>query len=154
VSDSAFRGAFRHQHGDPKTLMERIDAQLRERVEEAVEMGALEILVEARRREGRSAPEDGNARDREEFHALAAALLAHLDQALAAILGDEARPDLERARAGAADLHAGRIAVQAHLAKRLPDYWQRFDEHRRAFGQLQASTAEPSTGWLRRLFKG
>lgn len=154
MTDSAFRGAFRHQHGDPQTLMERIDAQLRERVEEAVEMGALGILVETRKREGRPAPEEGSGRDREEFHTLAAMLLTHLDQAFSAALGDEARSGLDRARASDADPHAGRLAGQVYLAKRMPDYWQQFDEHRRAFGQLRASSPEPTSSWLRRLFKG
>jgi hypothetical protein len=134
--------------------MERIDAQLRERVEEAVEMGALGTLVETRKREGRPAPEESSARDREEFQAMAAALLAHLDQAFGPGLADDTRAGLDRARSTGADPHASRLAGQVFLAKRLPDYWQQFDEYRQAFAQLRASSAEPTSSWLKRLFKG
>ena len=41
-------GAFGHQHGDPRNLAERIEAQLRERIEEAMEMAALELMVGVR----------------------------------------------------------------------------------------------------------
>jgi hypothetical protein len=149
-----FRGAFRHQHGDPQSLRERIDAQLRERIAEAVEMAALELMVEARKRQQRALPEESNSRDRAEFHAIAEEVLEHLHRAFRAAL---APADLEAfeaaARAEAGDAHAQRLSGQVLLAKRLPDYWQRFEAHRAelAAGRLGAV---PPASWLKRLFRG
>ena len=50
-------GPFPHQHGDPRGLQERIDGQLQERIEEAVEMAGLELLVALRKKQRRPAPE-------------------------------------------------------------------------------------------------
>src|SRR5947209_2429307 len=47
---------LRHGTNDPRGLLERIEAQLGERIEEAVEMTALELLVELRKRHQRPAP--------------------------------------------------------------------------------------------------
>lgn len=152
MSTGPFRGAFPHQHGDPQSLRERIDAQLRERIEEAVEMAALEVMVEARKRHQRAAPEESNAHDRAEFHATAEELLEYLDRAFRASLGaaDLAAVD-GAARAAPGEVHAQRLAGQVLLAKRLPDYWQRFEAHRaeHAAGRLGSAQA---AGWLRRLF--
>ena len=55
MSESPFRGAFPHQHGDARGLLERIEAQLRERIEEAVEMAAIKIMVDRRAAAGLAA---------------------------------------------------------------------------------------------------
>src|SRR5712692_9856612 len=46
---------LRHGANDPRGLLERIEAQLAERIEEAVEMSALELLVELSKRHQRAA---------------------------------------------------------------------------------------------------
>src|SRR5262249_46228683 len=116
--------------------------------EEAVEMAGLEVLVEQRRREGRPAPEEGNARDREEFIATAQRLLAFLDDAFRSNLGEsDPAPGAE-----SADVRARQLAMQVRLARRLPDYWQRFEAYRVEFAGRQLGTTPESRGWLRRLF--
>ncbi len=145
-------GAFRHQHGDPRTLRERIDAQIRERIEEALEMAALEVMVEQRRREGRPAPEEGSARDRDEFQAVTASLLAHLDQALAGPASADELP--QTAHTPGADRRDAMLTSQVLFAKRMPDYWQLFEVHRAAFAEQRLGAPSRKPGWLRRLFTG
>jgi hypothetical protein len=144
--------AFSHQHGDPRGLLERIDAQLRQRIEEAVEMAGLELLVKLRQRRGRPALEEGSASDRREHEALVAELLAHLRRAF----GDEIAEPERRAPAEAEtltpDARAQALADQVLLAKRLPDYWQRFEAHRAAYAGIRLSERVEAAGWLRRLF--
>jgi hypothetical protein len=145
-------GAFGHQHGDPRTLAERIQAQLQARIEEAAEMASLDLLVALRAKAGRPAPEDGNERDRAELSALAFDFLAHLRSTLRAELPDGDRTALESAEGGADDARARALAGHALLAKRLPDYWQRFEAGRLAFAGARLASVGQDRGWLRRLF--
>src|SRR2546430_16705560 len=69
---------LRHGANDPRGLLERIEAQLAERIEEAVEMAALELLVELRKRHQRPPPASDSQADRAEFHALSVDLLEYL----------------------------------------------------------------------------
>ena len=154
--DGPFRGAFRHQHGEAQSLRERIDTQLRERIEEAVEMAALELMVETRKRQQKAAPEENNHRDRAEFHATADEVLEHLHRAFRAALAPEDREAFDAAtRPSASDPHADRLAGQVYLAKRLPDYWQSFETYRAQFAGTRLGSATRE-GWLRlrRLFRG
>ena len=64
MSEWPLRGAFPHQHGDARGLIERIEAQLRDRIEEAIEMAALKLMVDTRAQTGRPAPESTSAADR------------------------------------------------------------------------------------------
>jgi len=149
-----FKGAFRHQHGEPQSLRERIDAQLGERIEEAVEMAALELMVETRKRQQKALPEENNSRDRAEFHATAEEMLEHLDRAFRSALSPADLEALDLAtRAQTPDVHAQRLAGQVFLAKRLPDYWQRFETHRAELASARLGAAA-SEGWLKRLFRG
>jgi hypothetical protein len=151
--DNPFRTTgLRHGAGDSRGLIERIDAQLAERIEEAVEMAALHLLVELRKRHNRPAPETDSRADREEFLALAADLLAHLGRAFEADLAAERRPELERARAEGADSRARELRGQIFLARQLPDYWQRLESHRAAHADARLASPPPSTGFLKRLF--
>ena len=150
MSDSPFRGAFGHQHGDPRGLLERVHAQLLERIQEAVEMAGLELMVELRRRHGRPAPDTASTADRAEFEETARALLAHLRSAFAAELSADRRQALDRAEA-AAGATEPLLAGQAFLARELPDYWQRFESHRAAYARAQLDAPPPTTGWLGRL---
>jgi hypothetical protein len=151
VSEWPLRGAFPHQHGDPRSLIERIQAQLRERIEEAVEMAALKLMVDLRAAAGRPAPEGTSPADRAEFEATARAALAWLRDAYVAELPAPLRLPYEQAEAAAADEPARLLTGQVWLARRLPDYWQRFERYQRQYAEQRlASPAEPR--WLRRLF--
>jgi hypothetical protein len=145
-------GAFPHQHGDPRSLRERIDAQIRDRIVEATEMGALDLLVELRRRNQRPLPEDGNARDHDELRALTERLFAGIDEAFQASLAEADRQPCAEARAAASDTREAILAGQVALAKRLPDYWQRFEAHRSDVASRTLGEAEARPSWLRRLF--
>lgn len=148
-----FRGAFPHQHHDPRTLAERIEAQLRERIDEAVDMAALSIMVDVRREHGRPAPDTSSDADRKEFGEIAVGLLAHLREASHADLAPEERRRLEAAEAGQEPGRPRLLAAQVFLARSLPDYWQRFEAHRAAYaaGRLRAPAARG--GWLGRLLR-
>lgn len=144
--------AFAHQHGDPRSLAERIEAQLRARIEEAAEMASLDLLVALRARAGRPAPEDGNERDRAELSDLAFEFLGALRGTLVAALPEVERAALEAAEARAEDARTRALAGHAHLARRLPDYWQRFEAGRLAFAESRVATVGQERGWLRRIF--
>ena len=152
MSPGPFPGAFPHQHHDPRRLVERIEAQLRERIEEAVEMAGLKLMVELRRRHGRPAPETSSDADRREFEQIATALLRHLRDALRAELPADNRGEMERAEASGQEPRESALAGQAFLARRLPDYWQRFEVHAAAYARARLEAPEPRRGWLGRLF--
>ena len=97
MSSEPFRGAFPHQHRDPRNLSERIQAQLGERIAEAVDMAALKLMVDVRQQHGRPAPETSSSADRQEFEELGAGLLAHLHQAFLAEITPSDRAEVERA---------------------------------------------------------
>lgn len=151
MSEWPVRGAFPHQHGDARGLMERIQAQLRERIEEAVEMAALKLMVDLRAATGRPAPESGSPADRAEFEAGARALLGWLRDAFEAELPADLRPGFAEAEAAADDEPARLLGGQVWLARRLPDYWQRFERYQSRYAaQRLADPGAP--GWLKRLF--
>jgi hypothetical protein len=142
---------LRHGTDDPRGLIERIDAQLAERIEEAVEMAALHLLVELRKRHNRPAPETDSRADREEFQALAEDLLAYLGRAFEADLAAERRPGLERARAEGSDPRARELRGQIFLARQLPDYWQCLETHRAAYAEARLAAPPPPASFLKRL---
>ena len=151
MSEWPLRGAFPHQHGDARGLMERIQAQLRERIEEAVEMAALKLMVDLRAATGRPAPESTSTADRAEFEAGSRALLAWLRDVYVAELPPDLRPHFDEAEAAAGDEPARLLAGQVWLARRLPDYWQRFERYQRQYAEQRL--ADPGgPGWLKRLF--
>ena len=153
MTDHPFKTTgLRHGTDDPRGLIERIDAQLAERIEEAVELAALHLLVELRKRHDRPAPETNNEEDRREFQALAGDLLTHLGRTFEAGLEVEHLADLERARTGDEDSRARALRVQIFLARRLPDYWQRFDVYRAAHAEGHLASPPHSRGFLKRLF--
>ncbi len=151
MSASPPPGAFPHQHDDPRGLIERIEAQLRERIAEAVEMAGLKLMVELRERGGRPAPETTSEADRREFEETAAALLRHLRDAFHDGLPADARAALEAAEAAPADSRQRLLAGQVFLARQLPDYWQRFESYRAAYFETRLSAPVPRAGWLGRL---
>jgi hypothetical protein len=151
MSEWPLHGAFPHQHGDPRGLMERIQAQLRERIEEALEMAALKLMVDLRAAAGRPAPESTSTADRAEFETTARAVLTWLRDTYVADLPAELRPHFDQAEAAAGDEPTRLLTGQVWLARRLPDYWQRFERYQRQYAEQRlASPAGPR--WLRRLF--
>jgi len=151
MSERPLRGAFPHQHGDARGLVERIEVQLRERIEEAAEMAALKLMVDLRAETGRPAPESTSAVDRAEFQATTRALLARLREAFLTDLPGELRPRLAAAEAAAADEPARLLAAQVFLARQLADYWQRLERYQRDDAERRLAEAR-RPGWLKRLF--
>jgi hypothetical protein len=156
MSSSPFPGAFPHQHEDPRGLLERIEAQLRERIEEAIEMAGLKLMVDLRERHGLPKPETASEADRREFEATAATLLRHLRDAFHADLSVEQRGAIGRLEAGQSDPRERLLIGQVYLARQLPDYWQRFEAYRAGYAEarLSAPVHAPRAGWLSRLFGG
>ena len=125
---------FRTPPGAPRDLLSLIDAELRARLEEAVDHACLEAMVSARRAAGQPLPVADDARDREEFTASVRALLERLR--------DEIPADADEAADG--DEEWRLLNAQIVRAKALPDYWQRFDAIRLRF------VAEYGSGGARR----
>lgn len=150
MSEWPMRGAFPHQHGDARSLIERIEAQLRERLEEAIEMAALKLMVDARAQAGRPAPDSTSTADRSEFEATSRALLLRLRARFLAELPADVRTRYDQVEAAVTDGSAA-LAGQVFLARQLPDYWQRFERFQQE--ETQASLADANKpGWIRRLF--
>lgn len=150
--------------GEPADLGARIEAQLRERIEEAVDFVCLDVLVAQRRAAGRPAPVADRASDRAEYQAGVCAFLAHLAEAIAPALTPAQRERVQAAGGAAPDEAARLLVVQVALARALPDYWQRFEACRLAFGavggvggsgarSLRPESGGERRGLLRRLFR-
>lgn len=133
-------------------LAGRIEAELLERLEEAVELACLETMVERRRALGLPAPVADSARDRQEFRRSVRVFLEHLDAQLGADLPPRRRPRLETVGDGSGDDNGDLLAVQALLARELPDYWQRFEACWAAWSA--AASRGERRGLLGRLFGG
>ena len=139
--------------------MTRVDAEVRDRITEAVDFVCLDVMVQARQILELPAPVPDSAEDRAEFDARVETLLGRLGDELSSVLDAEQRQALgaaaERARG---DRLSRLLAVQVALAKLLPDYWQRFESVRAAFA-AEAAGAPPTSGrdrpgWLGRLLGG
>ncbi len=129
-------------------LNTRIDLEVRARLEEAIDFVCLEALVERRRARGLSAPEADNPRDRAEYEAGVVAFLRLLSRDVPAGL-DAAAPAPAR---GERDEQSRLLADQVLLARRLPDYWQRFETSSVRYLAEPAESGRESGGVLRRLF--
>jgi hypothetical protein len=153
-----FNTSLRRGAGEPQDLIARVDAEVRDRIGEAVDFVCLESLVHARRAEGLPAPVADSALDRAEFDRRVETFLARLGDAMLPVLDTEQRQSLAAAERAAGDRLAQLIAVQVALAKLLPDYWQRFEQARVAYAQEAGEPAPASgrdrPGWLHRLFGG
>jgi len=149
---SPFGTSLRRNPDDPRGLRERIDAQIRERLEEAVDAVCLDLLVQLRKKHGRPLPEEKNAEDRKEFDRLVREFLAYLRTAYWTALSEPQQGVVARAetRAGSEELQR-LTGIQVALAKLLPDYWQRFEASRAAFVQERLEAPPPKRGLLDRL---
>ncbi len=100
-------------------LATRIEHEVRERLEEAIDFVCLDALVAARRARGLPAPAADNATDRADYAQHVVAFLRLLDA--------EVPPPDATCRAGGGDEQQRLLAAQVAYARTLPDYWQRFE---------------------------
>ena len=134
-------------------LATRIEMEVRERLEEAVDYVCLEALVRTRRARGLPPPLDDNDADRREYTAHVRAVLVLLEGDLADCLDPERRRKLPTADGGG-DESTRLMSVQVALARLLPDYWQRFDEARsRYLAEPPPLGGESGGSLLSRLFR-
>ena len=149
-----FSTSLRRGGGEPRDLIARVDAGVRDRIGEAVDFVCLESMVQSRRAGGLPAPAPDNASDRAEFDQRVEAFLARLAEAMTADLDADQQRPLEAAGRAAGDRLAQLVAVQVALAKLLPDYWQRFERVRAAHAtEVDAVTpgsGRDRPGWLAR----
>ncbi len=108
---------FRHPDRS-HDLGTRIEHEVRERLEEAIDFVCLEALVNARRASGGAAPVADNAADRAEYQTHVSAFLRLLTTELPAT-------NAHVTDSNAADSQL--LARQVALARTLPDYWQQFE---------------------------
>jgi hypothetical protein len=138
--------------GEPFDLGVRIEAELRARIEEAVDFVGLEAMVTGRETRGAPAPSADNPRDRDEFMKHVSDFLEHLRRELFAGLSDEQRRRLGQALAMPAPASVEtEITVQVALARELPDYWQRFEAIRLGEGRASLSRGNESRSLIDRL---
>ena len=146
-----FDTSLRRDPSDPRGLPERIDALVRERIEEAVEFVCMDLLVQLRRAHGRPAPEAKSASDRQEFQALVRELLRDLRTAfLAGLALDDLQKVSQAEDAQGKEELSQLLAAQTALARTLPDYWQRFETFKTAFTQARLSASPSRAGLLDR----
>lgn len=150
-----FSTSLRRGAGEPRDLIARVDAEVRDRIGEAVDFVCLESMVHTRRAAGLPLPAADSASDRAEFDRRVDAFLARLEHAMLESLDTERRRSLAASVRLADDRLAQLIATQAALAKLLPDYWQRFEQARAVFAE-EAGEPGPESGrdrpsWLDRL---
>lgn len=115
---------FRHPDRS-HDLRTRIDHEVRERLEEAIDFVCLDALVSARKIRGLPPPAADNDADRAEYGAHVVAFLRTLHTHLGPGIIADGKPMSEVAEAS--DEPTRLLAAQVELAKRLPDYWQRFE---------------------------
>ena len=149
---SPFGTSLRRDPTDRRGLLERIDAQIRERLEEAVDFICLDLMVQLRRQHGRQPPEEQNEKDRQEFRSLVRELLVYLREAYWNHISEAERVGVTQAEAAAGSEEVQRlIATQVALAKQLPDYWQRFEALSAVFARERLAAPPPKPGFLDRL---
>ena len=149
--DSFFGTSLRRDPNQPADLNARIEAQLRERLEEAVDFVCLDALVKRRRALALPPPVADNPRDREEFTQSVHAFLAALWDTIAPDLTEAQRQKVTGAERAPADETQRLLGVHVLLARELPDYWQRFERGRTAYAEHIDSGRE-RRGLLGRLF--
>ena len=142
---------FRTPPGAPRDLLSLIDAELRDRLAEAIDHACLEAMVSARRAHDAPSPKADDVRDREEFTATVRSLLERLRDEIPADTGAHglhATSDVDVR----ADEEWQLLALQIDRAKALPDYWQRFEAVRLRFSTDYIASRGPRRGVLGRLF--
>jgi len=152
MTPSSFFGtSLRRDPSQPADLNARIEAQLRERLEEAVDFVCLEALVKRRQALSLPAPSADNTRDREEFTLSVHAFLSELRAAIAPTLSEAQRQKVAAAERAPGDDTQRLLGVHVVLARELPDYWQRFESARTIYAE-HAESGGQRRGLLGRLF--
>lgn len=133
---------------DPRggNLATRIETEIRERIEEALDAACLDTLVRLREVRQLPPPKADSPQDRSAYQSEIRRLLERLDAQLKGLLQGPAPAP------GDADPLTGLMATQIALARTLPDYWQRFDEVRLEYAAERLGSGGESRGLLRRLF--
>ncbi len=134
---------FRHPDRS-HDLDTRIEHEVRERLEEAIDFVCLDALVRTRRARALPAPVADNAADRAEY---AQHVLAFLR-----LLQAEVPPPDPTCRAGGGDEQQRLLAAQVAYARALPDYWQRFEALGARFLAEPSPSGGERCGVLARLF--
>jgi hypothetical protein len=133
---------------DPRggSLATRIETEIRERIEEALDAACLDTLVRLRQARQLPPPKADSPQDRAEYQSEVRRLLERLDAQLKGLVSPAAPAP------GDADPLAGLMATQMALARTVPDYWQRFDRVRLEYSAERIGSGGESRGLLRRLF--
>ena len=124
-------------------LSTRIDMEVRERLEEAVDFVCLEALVQERRKRGLPPPAADNNTDRRDYQTNVRAFLTLLQRELTTDLTADQRQRLGASTSGVRDGESTLVSTQVALARLLPDYWQRFDAVRARY--LDGTASERGT---------
>jgi hypothetical protein len=125
-------------------LETRVDSEIRERLEEAIDFVCLDALVRARHAQQRPSPVADSVADRAEYAAYLDAFLRLLDA--------EVPPPHPGERGPRGDEQARLVARQVAAARALPDYWQRFETLSLRFLAEPAASGGERRGVLARLF--
>jgi len=149
--DSPFGSSPRRDPNQPAALNDRIEAQLRERLEEAVDFVCLGALVERRRALGLPAPRADSATDRAEFTEGVRVFLAELQAAIAPGLDEGQRHKVAAAEQAPGDEMHRLLGAHVVLARELPDYWQRFEAARATYTAARVKSGRERGGLLGRL---
>ena len=134
---------FRHANR-AQNLDTRIEHEIRERLEEAIDFVCLEALVKSRQASGGPAPAADNATDRAEYQ-------AHVSAFLRLLTAELQTSDAPRVATDGDD--APRLAGQVALARTLPDYWQRFEALGARYLAQPAASGGQRGSMLARLFR-
>lgn len=134
---------FRHPDRS-HDLATRIEYEVRERLEEAIDFVCLEALVKTRRDAGGPAPAADNPADRAQYEAHVSRFLRLLDTEVRAT---SATPP------SAVDAPDARLlARQVSLARTVPDYWQQFETLSARYLAEPSTSSGERRGLLARLF--
>ena len=136
MSHPFFSTSLRRDAGQARDLKSRIDAQLVERLEEAVDFVCLDALVESRRAHHLADPVADNAEDRAEFETGVRAFLDHLERSLLPALTPEQRRHVPSPAATRSE--RDRLSIQVALAKALRRAGFRFVGPTTVYAAMQA----------------
>lgn len=142
---------FRHPDRS-HDLGTRIEIEVRERLEEAVDYVCLEALVRARRAAGLPAPAADNAEDKRAYTDNVLAFLRLLHRDLAPDLTAEQQRKVAAAAPARGDEQGRLVATQVALARLLPDYWARFEAISTRYLDTPGASGGEGRGLLGRLF--
>ncbi len=117
---------FRHPDRS-HDLGTRIEMEVRERLEEAIDYVCLDALVRSRRVRGLPPPEAASPDDRRAYTVHILAFLERLRREITPGLSVEEQRKVAGAAEGPGDAQARLLTTQVALARLLPDYWQRFE---------------------------